>query len=395
MNIQKVKTVIHFLCYTPRIYSALDSFTIALSSELQKKGYNSVFVFNDEIFSKVLLDDILHSGAKVEILETRRGKIRIIKELVYLLNKYRPEIVHAHFELYIKTILALLCCAYGIRFYFSNHSLQFNQEINDYQKRKSLIKVIKWRLHLRFLLFVCKKSFCVSEAVRKEYIYYCGIESKKLQTLCLGVRITKNGCPKEVLRRKLNFPLDKILVVNISAIEYVKGIDIIIKAIRLLIKKYRQNNFQAIHVGGVRSNSEINFQYDKKIKNLQKVLLGGSKYFIWLGKRNDIVNILSACDIYIHPSRVEGLPTTIMEAFSANLPAIGSKVGGIPEIIEDGKNGLLIEPENDSQLADSLNYLISNKVLRDEMGNMAFSSVKENWNLEKQVAKMIEAYEIK
>ena len=394
MYLQKQKIVIHFLCYTPRIYSALDSFTLALSLELQKKGYNSVFVFSNEIFPKVMEYDILHSGAKVELLETRRGKIRIIKELNYLLKKYKPEIAHSHFELYIKTILALMCCVYGIKLYFSNHSLQFNQATKDYQKRKGLLKVIRWRLHLRFLLFACKKSFCVSEAVRKEYSCYSGTDSKKLQTLCLGVRINTIRCSKDLLRRKLNFPLDKILVVNISAIEYVKGIDIIIKAIRLLIEKYQQNNFQIIHVGGMRSNSEANFQYINKLKSLQKELLGNSKYFKWLGKRDDIDNILSACDIYIHPSRAEGMPTTIMEAFSANLPTIGSRVGGIPEIIENGKNGLLIEPENEFQLADSLNYLISNKILRVEMGNKAFSSVKKNWNLERQVAKMIEAYEI-
>ncbi|MCL5030777.1 MAG: glycosyltransferase family 4 protein [Bacteroidetes bacterium] len=391
---QKQKTVLHFMCYSPRIYSALDRFTLVLATELQKKGYSSVFVYNDEIGVKELEIDILKTGAKVELLKTIQGKAKTIGKILLLLKKYHPRIVHAHFEIDIKTILSLVCFLFGIHFYFSNHSLIAYQTATEYRKEKGMLKTYRLKLHLKLLLFLCDKSFCVSEAVRKQFVDYSGVDSSKLQKLYLGVKINPEKLNKKILRKKLNLSLNKVLIVNISAIEYIKGIDIIIKAIVLLREKYQSNNFQFIHVGGLRSDIHLNLQYEHELKALQKELLCDSDYFIWFGKRNDVYNILAACDIYVHPSRKEGLPTTIMEACSAYLPSVGSKVGGIPEIIQNNINGFLVEPENEIQLAEALNKLISDEILRDEMGRKAFLAVKEKWNIEKQVLKLIEAYRV-
>ena len=74
------------------------------------------------------------------------------------------------------------------------------------------------------------------------------------------------------------------------------------------------------------------------------------KYISFLGKRTDIVDILSNNDVFILPSQNEGLPISILEAMRQGLPIVSTKVGGIPEMIEDGKTGLLIEPTTASVL---------------------------------------------
>ena len=91
---------------------------------------------------------------------------------------------------------------------------------------------------------------------------------------------------------------------------------------------------------------------------------------------------------------MEGISVAIMEACSAFLPILGSNVGGIPEIIKDDINGLLIEPENEQQLAEALSKLISNEKLRMEMGTKSYQMVKEKWDMNKQVIKLVEAYGI-
>ena len=392
--IHKQKNILHFLSYSPKIYSGLDRFTIALSVELRGKGYQSVFVFDDEIGTNELEMDILNAGAKIELLNTRKGMLATTRNIQLLLIKYRPEIVHSHFEPYIKTILAFMCFVYRIRYYFSNHSLKFNQSALDYRKEKGFLKALRWKLYLSLLLFFCDKSFCVSEAVLNEYAAFSGANSKKLQLLYLGVNTTIERQKKGILRKDLDLPLNKVLIVNVSAIDYVKGIDIIIKAAMLLREKYHLNNFQIIHVGGLRADVESNIKYEKELKILQTELLGDSDYFKWLGKRSDIHNILSACDIYIHPSRMEGISVAIMEACSAFLPILGSNVGGIPEIIRDDINGFLIEPGNEQQLAGALSKLISNERLREEMGTKAFQLVTDKFNMNKQAIKLVEAYGI-
>ena len=76
-----------------------------------------------------------------------------------------------------------------------------------------------------------------------------------------------------------------------------------------------------------------------------------SDYFTFMGNRKDIEEILSHNDIFILPSHNEGLPIAILEAMRQGLPIISTKVGGIPEMIIDGKTGLLIEPSSDSVLS--------------------------------------------
>ena len=83
-----------------------------------------------------------------------------------------------------------------------------------------------------------------------------------------------------------------------------------------------------------------------------------------------------------------------MEACAAHLPVVGSKVGGIPEIIQNGINGFLFDPENEFELAEVLNKLIINNELRNNISLNAFMSIKENWDIEKQVKKLIETYDL-
>ena len=391
MFFKKEKIVLHFLCYSPRIYSALDRFTIHLSKQLKEKGYKSIFIFNDELGIMELESDILKSGAEIELLDTKRGSANLIKELNNLLKKYKPEIIHSHFEFNIKTFLAILSFLYGIRFYFSAHSFMTKLSPKEYKMVNGLYSFYRFRIHLLLLLILCKKTFCVSEAVKNEFTDYAGINSSKLLKLYLGVKIFSEKQDKKRLREKLNLHPEKILIVNISAIEYIKGIDLLLKAAAILNAKFKLNNFQIIHVGGLRAENDFNKNYEKELKELQKKI---SNNFLWLGKRNDIHNILSACDIYVHPSRMEGLPTTLMEASASHLPLIGSNVGGIPEIIQNNVNGILVEPENEIQLADALYYLISNEKLRKKLGDGAYSYLHKNWDMENQAIKLMSAYGI-
>ncbi len=394
MIFKKKKVILHFLNYSPRIYSGLDRFNLVLSFELQKKGYTSVFIFIDKIIQKDIERDIIKSGSKVEILKINKNKIDTIKDLFHLIKKYRPAAVHAHFETAIKTILAFMCFCFRIDYFVTTHSLITDLSFNEFKLKYGLSGLLKFKFHLRLLLFFSKISFCVSNAIRNQYVEFCGVNSKKLQKIYLGVKINSEIPNKIQQRIKLNLPLDKFLIINVSAIEKIKGIDILIKSARILRNTHNLNNFLIIHVGGLRSEDNFDIEYAKTLKTLQKEMLDGSDNFIWLGKRSDIFDILSACDIYVHPSRLEGISVAIMEACAAHLPVVGSRVGGIPEIIHDDINGILFEPDNEIQLADALNKLITNEELRNRLASNAFTLIKENWDMEKQVKKLVEAYNL-
>ena len=98
-------------------------------------------------------------------------------------------------------------------------------------------------------------------------------------------------------------------------------------------------------------------------------------------------------DIYVLPSYAEGLPMSILEAASYGLPIVATRVGGIPEIIDDGVNGFLIDPGDKGALTDRLLRLIENPELRSQMGRAAYQKVKEKFDVDTVVKQLDSLYQ--
>jgi glycosyltransferase involved in cell wall biosynthesis len=102
-------------------------------------------------------------------------------------------------------------------------------------------------------------------------------------------------------------------------------------------------------------------------------------------KYKETVSFYSSANIFILPSYTEGLPMTLLEAMASGLPVVSTKVGAIPEIIEDGINGFLVNPGNVSDLAFKIEILINNSHLRKKMGLMNKTKVQEKYSLFQQI----------
>ena len=128
-----------------------------------------------------------------------------------------------------------------------------------------------------------------------------------------------------------------------------------------------------------------------------KYLIEASKNFPDI-KLNIISNIPNASkylknfDIFVLPSLKEGLPYVILEAGLAGLPVIASNVGGIPEIIENGKDGLLVPPANPEELAVAIKKLINDKVLRESLAKNLCEKIQKEFSLEKMLRETISLY---
>lgn len=131
----------------------------------------------------------------------------------------------------------------------------------------------------------------------------------------------------------------------------------------------------------------------------------GHKYLIEAGKKfpniklNIISNVPNASkylknfDIFVLPSIKEGLPYAILEAGLSGLPVIASNVGGIPEIIENGKDGLLIPPADPEELVNAIKKLLEDKTLRETLAKNLHEKITQKFSLEKMLQKTIEVYE--
>ena len=122
----------------------------------------------------------------------------------------------------------------------------------------------------------------------------------------------------------------------------------------------------------------------KNLRNIKLIIIGKGNCFM-----PDAYKYLKAFDVFVLPSIKEGFPWVILEAMAAEIPIIATKVGAIPEIIQDGKNGILIEPKNPQQIVDAITKLLNNEHLRKGLAEQGKNTVIEKFNLDK----MIKQYE--
>lgn len=113
-----------------------------------------------------------------------------------------------------------------------------------------------------------------------------------------------------------------------------------------------------------------------------------------LGERSDAIELMRSAAIYVQPSFWEGLPLALQEAMFAGCSCIGARVGGISELIQHGQNGMLFEPGNVDQLAQSLERLVDDPAHREELGRTASVSIRERgMTVEKMLARHLELYD--
>jgi glycosyltransferase involved in cell wall biosynthesis len=114
---------------------------------------------------------------------------------------------------------------------------------------------------------------------------------------------------------------------------------------------------------------------------------------IFTGERYDIPEVLAASDIFVLTSRWEGLPLVIIEAEMAGLPVVASRVGGVPELIEEGNTGFIVPPQDPRALANALRKLLTDAQLRRRLGSAAREKALHEFTFERMLTKTRQLYE--
>ena len=115
---------------------------------------------------------------------------------------------------------------------------------------------------------------------------------------------------------------------------------------------------------------------------------------VWLlGERKEVTAWLSSFDIFVLPSLWEGLPNSLLEAMALGLPAIASRVDGIPEVIENDKTGILVPPKEPAQLAIAIASLAGDSEKRTALGAAAKAEIGEKFSFVKMLAAYEKAYD--
>jgi len=173
-----------------------------------------------------------------------------------------------------------------------------------------------------------------------------------------------------------------MIVGNIARLSDVKGQDVLIQAMAIVTKSLPDAILIIIGVGKM----EDELKALVKDLDLDEIV----KFFPSVNKT---LESLSVFDVFVMPSRQEGLGLSIMEAMAMELPVVASNVGGIPNLIKDGKTGILVTPENAVELAAGIVKILENPVLSKEIGTEGRRFIKENCSSQSMVNQTLKVYE--
>lgn len=366
------KCVMYIMGMDSTKYGGIERFNVALASALQRRGYNSVFVYESYPECSQFVSDLTDAGGTLLVCNSRRNKLRFCFRISRIIHRYRPTILHAHFT---KARFFALPIAYllGIRkLFFTVHG-----EVGDLSSIKPHTRWwYNWASHKA-------KVITVSDQIRAQFLNNWPIAT--VERIYLGVSAITGTFSNS--RKLLGIPDEQTVILTIANFNHIKGLDVLCHAIALLSEQTALNSNTHFYIVG---------QPQKEIQQLSELAkqLGISSYIHMEGISNQIATYLTASNLYVQPSRSEGLPLSLMEAASVGLPLIGTKVGGNPEIIEHEYNGLLVDSENSQQLAEAILSILSQPSLQKQYGAGSMQKYKQLFAIGTAVDNMITYYHL-
>lgn len=324
----------------------------------------TVVVMNDRV-DENLKKEIIDTGHKIYFLN-RGQSSKNPKYLATLLNiiiKNKIDIIHSHnfgsksWSMLCKILMPKL------KLVFTVHDTNIFDNLNWWDKF----------FHRIFI----DKNIVISKAVLKD-VQNSGI--KKISLIYNGIDINK-FCMDN--KKEENYLFN---IVNISRVNHLKkGQDVLIKALKIC--KDKGLRFKCDFVGGIYDYCQESFSYLQSLV----IELQLEQEINFLGARDDVPKLLAQADLFILPSRYEGLGLVVLESMASGVPVIASNIDGPAELISNGQNGLLFESENHIDLADKIMDLYNNKEKSEELVHNAGEYV-QNFDISIMRKKYYELY---
>lgn len=338
-----------------------------LSKEFEVIGLSSSGTDLDEVKDR--------EGVKTIAVEMQRG-MSPFKDIVSLVKLYlvfkkeKPQIVHS-----ITPKAGLLCmlaakfAGVPIRMHMFTGLL--------FPTMKGFSQKIFIKMD-QLLCWAATNIYPEGNGVKQDLINY-NITSKPLKVLANG---NVNGIdldffsPKQIsedqkyqLRNELNFDPQDFVFVFVGRLVGDKGINELVDA----FKSFDNSNVKLLLVGPLELKQD-------PIKEATIKEITNNKNIISVGSKSDVRPYLAISDVLVFPSYREGFPNVVLQAGAMELPCIVTNISGCNEIIEEGKNGIIIPPKNKLAIANAMNFVIDNKDKKEFFMKNARSMIESRYN---------------
>ncbi len=296
--------------------------------------------------------------------------LKALFTLYRLIRLERPHVVHTHTAKagFVGRLAAWLTGVPVVVHTFHGHVLR-----GYYSPPKTwLMRRMEW-----FLALLTDRIIAVSEQVKKDLVEYGVASAKKITVIPLGLDLEPylNGqAHTGDFRRELGLDGGTKLVGIVGRIFPIKNHRLFLDAASQVAANENATRFLIVGDGILRTEME---NYARE--------LGISDRVIFTGWRRDLPRIYADLNVLVVSSDNEGTPVSAIEAMASGVPVVGTRVGGLPDLIADGDNGYIVPPRNPEALAEAIRRLLQDPELASRMGRAGRAMTKERFTVKRLI----------
>ena len=311
------------------------------------------------------IEEIKKKNVRIWALDLKnKYNIFSVIKIRNIIQREKYDIIHVHlFPASAIVALSSLFLKKSIVYLFTIHS--------TFNRRRSIkiFKIIDGLIYHRYV-----KIICISKQVQNSLIKWVPKIKEKIEIIPNGIPMNSKSNDNPLMK--------KYDVLFVGRLVQQKGIIFLLEAVSILQKKYKKIIRVAVVGDGPLKKELIKICEELKIKDSVE----------FLGFQRDVDRIMRSSRVLVLPSLWEGFGLVLLEAMKNKLPIIATNVGGIPEIITDGHEGILVPKENPKILANSINRLLENSKLRNQFIQNAYKKVQNHYSIEKYTHNMFNLY---
>jgi glycosyltransferase involved in cell wall biosynthesis len=349
--------------------------TIINSPRFIADGYRVLCAFmhgaDDSAFERLRERAAEVGAALVSIPERGPLDPRAIYRLLQICRRERVAIWHGHD--YKSNLIGLL-----LRPFWPMRLVTTAHGWVQYTRRTPLYYAIDRQCLKRY-----ERVICVSDDLHDE-CRALGIAPERCLFVQNGIDLNqyRRRTPRDQAKRRLDVPPERLVIGAIGRLSAEKGFDALVRAADRLMAKGLDIELLIAGVG------------DEQGRLAALIAeLGRGERIRLLGFRSDTISLYEAMDVYALSSLREGLPNVLLEAMALEVPVLATRVAGVPKLITDGANGLLVEPGSVDLLAEALANLLGDAALRDRLGRAGRATVEAKYSFAVRMEKIRAIYD--
>lgn len=295
-------------------------------------------------------------------------------KIARIIREEAPDVIHTQSWSGVDAAMAKLMTG-AVRLIHSEHG-------RNYPRIDS--EPLKSRVARRCLYHLADAVFAVSSEVRDYYCRETRFPRERMLVIPNGVDLRRIGeAGAGGAREELGIGADDFVVGTVARLEATKDTITLARAFAKLYSRQPEARLKLLIVGDGEQRALIEaFVAERRLNEAA----------IFTGLRHDAPRLLGAMNVFALSSLSEGMPITALEAMAARLPVVATNVGALPELVEEGVAGFLVEPKDDEALADRLARLYSNPELAKRFGAAARRKVEREYSLELMLRRYADLY---